>query len=274
MNGALAYGAIEAGPLAIRLWWWAAAASLAAGVLALALQAIDARTLAGVNVWIKPTKFGFSLALHMATLALVAALVSPGEWQGRILLVIAALSIGAALVEMVWIIRQAGLAQGSHFNVSTPFHAAMYQVMAAGAVLIIGAAGVLGVMVAADQGWSHGEALRSGIALGLVAGTALTLFTAFSIGAAMSPFVGPEVPGEVRMALTGWSLTRGDLRVSHFLATHMLQVLPLAALFAARWLDPPRALAAVWLTAVAWSAITIWAWLQARSGMPFGWSAA
>lgn len=75
MTGTLTFGAIEAGQLAIRLWWWAAAASLAAGVLALALQPLDARTLAGVNVWIKPAKFGFSLALHMATLALVAALL-------------------------------------------------------------------------------------------------------------------------------------------------------------------------------------------------------
>lgn len=274
MSGALTFTAFDAAPVAIRLWWWAAAASLVAGVLALALQTIDVRTLAGVNVWIKPAKFGFSLALHMATLALVAGLLSPGEWQARALLLIAALSIGAALVEMVWIIRQAGLGQGSHFNVSTPFHAAMYQVMALGAVLIIGAAGALGVMVAVDQGWSHSEALRWGIALGLVTGTALTLFTAFTIGAAMSPFVGPEVAGEARMPITGWSLARGDLRVSHFLATHMLQVVPVAALLADRLLDPPRALIVVWLTALAWSAFTIGAWVQARSGMPLGWSAA
>lgn len=173
---------------------------------------------------------------------------------------------------MVWIIRQASLGQASHFNISTAFHAAMYQVMALGAVMIIGAAGALGVMAAVDEGWSHSEVLRWGIALGLVAGTALTLFTAFSIGAAMSPFVGPEAAGDMRMPITGWSLSRGDLRISHFLATHMLQVVPIAALVIGRWLDPPGALVAVSLVTLAWSALTVWAWLHARSGMPLSWS--
>jgi len=263
-----------AADLAQRIWWITAGVMLAAGILAVIMQHYDPRLIGPDNVWVKPAKFGFSLALHMATLAVIAAWLSPGEWAGRALLVIAVLSVAAALVEMVWIIRQARLAEASHFNVSTPFHAAMYQVMALGAVLIIGAAGVLGVLVALDHGWPHGEALRWGIALGLVAGTLLTLFTAFSIGAAMSPFVGEAVAEEARLPLTGWSMARGDLRISHFLATHMLQVVPVAALFADRWLDPPRALITVWLVALAWGGLTIWAWLQAKSGLPPGWSAA
>jgi hypothetical protein len=31
------------------------------------------------------------------------------------------------------------------------------------------------------------------------------------------------------MMFTGWSLTGGDLRVAHFLATHMMQAIPIAA---------------------------------------------
>lgn len=269
---AIAVGALDAGALALRIWWVAAAASLVVGLLAVVLQTLDPRELSGVNVWVKPAKFGFSLALHFATLAVIGALVSPAEWSGKALLVIAALSAVAGVIEMAWIIRQASLAQGSHFNISTPFHAAMYQVMAVGAVVLIGAAGAVGLMAAADQWWSHGEVLRWGIALGLIAGTLLTLFTAFSIGAAMSPLVGPETGVAARMPITGWSLTRGDLRVSHFLATHMLQVVPVAAFLADRWLEPQRALAAVVLAALGWSALTIGAWLQAKSGTPLGWT--
>jgi hypothetical protein len=262
--------ALDAGVVAVRMWWVAAAISLALGLAAVALQTLDLRELAGVNVWVKPAKFGFSLALHLATLALIGALLSPMPWTGQALLLIAVLSVVAGVVEMAWIIRQASLAQASHFNISTPFHAAMYQVMAVGAVVLIGAAGVLGGLAAVDQGWSHGEGLRWGIVLGLIIGTLLTLVTAFNIGAAMSPFVGPEIAEAARMPITGWSLTRGDLRVSHFLATHMMQVVPLAALLADRWLEPQRALAAVIAAAAGWSAFTIWAWLQARSGIPLG----
>lgn len=269
---ALALDALDAGTAAFRMWWVAAAAGLALGLAALALQALDPRELAGVNIWVKPAKFGFSLALHLATLAVIAALLSPAQWLGQALLLIAAMSIIAGVIEMTWIIRQASLAQASHFNISTPFHAAMYQVMAVGAVVLIGAAGAMGALVALDQGWSHGEVLRWGIVLGLVAGTLLTLFTAFSIGAAMSPFIGAETGEAARMPVTGWSLTRGDLRVSHFLATHMLQVVPVAALLADRWLEPQRALATVFMVALGWSALTAWAWFQARSGAPLGWN--
>lgn len=271
---ALALDSSGAGSFAERLWWVAAAGSFALGLLAIALQALDVRELAGVNVWVKPAKFGFSLALHMATLALIARLMSSGPTANTLLAFAAVLSVAAAAIEMVWIIRQAGLAQQSHFNVSTPFHAAMYQVMAVGAVLIIGAAGVVGALVAVDEGWSHGEVLRWGIVTGLIVGTVLTLFTAFSIGAAMSPYVGPEIAETARMPITGWSISRGDLRVSHFLATHMLQMVPLAALAFDRLLDPQRAMIAMGVTALAWSALTIGAWVQAKSGMPIGWASA
>lgn len=269
---ALALDPAGAGLFAVRLWWVAAAASLAVGLLAIALQTLDPRELAGVNIWVKPAKFGFSLALHMATLALIARLMSVGPAASTLIALAAALSVAAAAVEMVWIIRQAGLAQQSHFNVSTSFHAAMYQVMAVGAVLIIGAAGVVGALVAVDEGWSHGEVLRWGIASGLMVGTALTLFTAFSIGAAMSPYVGPEIAETARMPITGWSLSRGDLRVSHFLATHMLQIVPLAALAFDRVLDPQRAMIAMWVIALGWSAVTTGAWAQAKAGIPIGWT--
>ncbi len=262
----------DAPALAVRAWWMAAAACLVAGLATLVAQRFDGRQIADVGVWVKPAKFGFSLALHFATLALVAAWLSP-ETAGRwVLPALVVLSVGAAAVEMVWIIRQASRAELSHFNIATPFHAAMYQVMAVGAVMIIGAAGVLGALVAVDQGWSHGGVLRWGIALGLIAGTLLTLFTAFSIGSAMSPYVGTGAAAESAMPITGWSLTRGDLRVSHFLATHMLQVIPIAALVLDRWLDPQRAMIAVMVATLVWTALTIGTWVQAKSGMPLGWT--
>jgi hypothetical protein len=60
----------------------------------------------------------------------------------------------------------------------------------------------------------------------------------------------------------------GDLRVSHFLAVHALQVLPLAA-YAARWLPWPAARWAVVAgTAAAMLAATLLSFRQALLGRP------
>jgi hypothetical protein len=76
--------------------------------------------------------------------------------------------------------------------------------------------------------------------LGLLGGTILTPITAFAIGAHGSPDVGGVPDLSSRMALTGWSLTSGDLRVTHLPATQMMQAVSVAALHAAHAL-PDRA---------------------------------
>jgi hypothetical protein len=71
----------------------------------------------------------------------------------------------------------------------------------------------------------------------------------------------------------GWSLTSGDLRVSHFLATHMMQAVPIAAaliswagigFFARRMVLGFAGLWAVWVLAEFGAA------LQARPALVFG----
>lgn len=257
--------------LAERLWWWSAGACLLLLCCVLAAGLLDGRQLDGSGVWVKPAKFSASLALHFATLALGSALLSNPWRSGSLLALVAVVSVGAGLVEMAWIIWQAGRAERSHFNISTSFHAVMWSVMAVGAVLLIAAAAMVGVMVAMDPGVRGGAVLRTGVALGFVGGTVLTLVTAFTIGAAMGRHVGVEVPGAARMPVTGWSLSVGDLRVAHFMATHMLQIVPVAALLLGWVLPAGFALAGVWLLAGGWTLATLLVWSAARAGQVVAW---
>lgn len=248
--------------------YWSFAATMAVGfVLTLVLYTADARTIDGVqSVWTKPLKFELSLALHAATLAIVSALLSDAWRRSAGVLVLAIVFFAACIVEMGYIVMQAARAEHSHFNVGTPFHSFMYQVMATMAVVIVGTAGVLGLIVAADQNAATTPVLRMGIVIAFVGGCVLTLITAFTIGARMSPFVSEAPAAGEMMRWTGWSLRSGDLRVSHFLSTHMMQAVPLVGVLLDRLAAAGPARIGTLTCAAAWVAWTLFEYRTALGG--------
>ncbi len=200
----------------------------------IALWVLDARTIDGVSVWAKPLKFELALAIHAGTLALVVSRLSPTHRTGFFMQGVALAFLAACSVEMGWIILQAAQGQHSHFNDSSALHRAMFSVMAFAAIIITGAAAAVVSVVWRDPDFAGDAVLRAAILFGLIGGTILTVLTAFAISERGSPYVGNVPLLTSRMMFTGWSLTGGDLRLSHFLATHMMQAVPIAALLALR----------------------------------------
>lgn len=250
------------------IYWGVCASMILCFLVSLAVAAFDGRTIDGaVSVWAKPLKFEASLALHAATLALVMTALTPTVRSSTLMTVLALVFLAACIVEMAYIIAQAARAEHSHYNVTTPFTRFMWSVMAFAAIIIVGAAGALGVATIFAASATLAPAVKWAIALGLVGGTLLTLYTAFTIGGRMSPYVGAIPDGnEARMFLTGWSLAGGDLRVAHFLATHMIQVLPLVGL-AVAYIVPGRAGVAVVIVAgVIWGGLTLSEYARALYG--------
>jgi hypothetical protein len=259
--------------------------ALACGVLALptlGALAIDARQLSGVSVWIKPLKFELSLLLHWATVALLLGLLDPPRQGAR--LVRWALRIGAfaTLVELLYIVLQAARGRASHFNNDTWLEAFLYTaLMGTGALLIVATTAALGVALwrhPADRaGGDRRDALWLGAVLGLVLSSVATLVVAVPLSSGLiagpGPWVG-GVPGNgAGLPFVGWSTTGGDLRVPHFVATHLLQLLPLAGWLLARrsaaqrW-PPGRARAGVWAVAVLGLVLVTLAMAQAVVGQP------
>lgn len=234
-----------------RLLWIISIALAVLLVATLIASMLDPRSMGPDGVWAKPIRFQLSLALHFATLAMIVRGLSEGWRTSNLLLVVAVVSIASTVFEVAYIMVQAARQQASHFNLSSPFYAAMYVLMAIGAVFIVGAAGVVGAIVAVDSASRFGDVLRTGIALGLVGGTVLTLVVAFTMGGRLDHHVGTAAASAARMLLTGWSFEVGDLRVPHFFATHMIQAVPIAAATADVFAPRAAALASVWIFAAA-----------------------
>ncbi len=251
------------------VWWWTATLFLVSFILMALLQQTDPRLINGVSVWAKPLKFALSTAVHYGTLALVLHCLGP-KWQSsRLLLALAVASVAFAIGEVGYITFQAARQMPSHFNVSTPFYAAMYSFMAFGAVMVLAPASVVGLGVAIDNDAILSLPVRVAVSIGLIGGTLLTLVTAFRLGANMGHLVGIEPEGAPSMPLTGWSLTAGDLRPAHFFSTHMMQCVPLVGFITARFLPVNAALTAVFLFAASWIGLTVYTFNEALEGRVF-----
>lgn len=236
-------------PSPLRVLWRASpplvASAVALGALAavcLVGLAVDPRTLAGEPIWVKPLKFCVSGALYVLALAV---LIRPlrGRWTRR------AIAWGVATIlagETALVALQALRGVRSHFNVATPFDAALYSAMGLGisvvwALTLVAAVAVLRTP-SADALWKRATVWA--LALALAGGSVGVLMTsptaaqldAFASGtgtvagahAVGAPDGGPGLP------VVGWSTVAGDLRVPHFWGLHGLQALPLLALWLRR----------------------------------------
>jgi len=227
---------------------------------------IDTRTVDGVNTWSKPIKFAASLSLHAFTLALLAQLLERSARTGWIMSITAYTGVGATLFEQVYITLQAARARQSHFNYDTEIESLMYALMGVGAVLLTLPALVLGGLIWLRAGRGT-PALRLGAVLGLIGGGVLTAVTAGYMSATGSHWVGQDVSNPAGLPIFGWSTEAGDLRVSHFVATHMMQTLPILGLVIDRF-RIPNGTAIVWIAAILQAVLAVAVFGQALLGAP------
>lgn len=230
--------------------------------------AVDPRLLDGVPVWMKPLKFALSFVILFGTIALLEPRLSEAVRNGWALRIIGWVMATAFLSEMAYMMYQAGRAETSHFNVSTPFHRMMYErVMAAGAVALVACAAVIGWIAKRDEGADLGPALREAIWLGFLLTFVLTMIVAGTLSVWGGHFVGVHPEGAPTLPLFGWSGVTGDLRPAHFASLHAMQALPLMAL----WLERgPRtgSVRTIRIAALAYTGLTFAIFAQALVGMP------
>lgn len=264
---------IHAGPAARnrlstqQIFWQSAIGILVLVPITLVAMIGEDRILNGINLWVKPLKFQISVALHVMTLAVLLRLVAPAaleRWWLRAVVWACAIS---AVFEVVYITLQAGRGRHSHFNDQTVVEQALYGAMGIGAVILIGAAAVIGLLVLLRPRSGLGQGLRWGAGLGLILGFVATLIVAGYMSGIGGHWVGGSPTDAGGLPIVGWARDGGDLRVPHFFATHLMQVLPVVGWAADRWTRRP--VTAVAGTAALGMVLVIATFLQALAGQPF-----
>lgn len=184
----------------------------------------------------KPATFGLSFGLTLINVTLVASFVSLEErTRTRLLGMFAA----ACVLETFLVSLQAWRGVASHFNLATPFDAAVAQTLAVGGVILVAVIVVLTVAALRDR-----TSLPPGVRLAIRAGL-VALVGAQGVGGVMiATGVRLVIAGdpERAYAIGGW------LKPVHAALMHGILVLPLLAWLVARtgW-DGPSQERAVWI---------------------------
>ncbi len=223
----------------------------------------DSRTLNGVPTLVKPLKFSLSLAMHFITLAILSQQLEPSRRTGIVLTLFAYISVVSMLFEQIYISIQAARGVHSHYNTTTAFESLMYNLMGVGAVNLVLVSFVLGVLIL-KYGKKDNVGLRLGSVLGLTIGSVLTLYYAMTMAniPTDSALVG-EVVNNVKVPIVGWSREVGDLRIPHFIATHMMQVLPLAGLILDKLKYPSKLLVSLLTAGLVMLSVVSFEWALA-----------
>lgn len=242
--------------------WHLAAISAAMMALGLIWAMFEGRSYQETLVWIKPLKFALSFVIYFATFALVVARLS----QDNLALRGTVWATAAAFwFEMIYITAQAAQGQASHYNIGDPLHAALYALMGVGAVTLTLSIAVIGWMALRDKNARLSADLRFGVGIGFLMAFGLTLITAATLSSMSGHFVGIPPKGAAVIPFFGWSASVGDLRPSHFMALHAMQVIPLIAI----WVQGRKS-ARSWIIAasVIYAALTMALYVQALMGLP------
>ena len=188
----------------------------------------DHRLIREVGVWVKPTKFMLSTALFALTTVWVLKVAHSDLDQMPVYPWIVALLVLTSLFEVVYISYQASQGSASHYNVSDPFHAFMFGVMAVAAVGLTFSQAWLAWEIWNEQKGADLRVETLGVIIGLTMTFVLSTISGFMLG-------GNQPPSGQGIPIVGWHLYK-DIRPAHFLGVHAQQLIPMWGLIAAKFM--------------------------------------
>ncbi|MEP6596998.1 MAG: hypothetical protein ABJA71_13680 [Ginsengibacter sp.] len=209
------------------LLYWFGWYNILAGIICLLLIVFDDMHLLGISRWIKPAKFFLSVGIMVFTMGWILYYLQAKKSVTKISWLI----VISMLFENGIIALQAIRGERSHFNVTNGLNSMLFSLMGL-FILVFTLTVVYAVYLFFRQKvFTIPPSYYWGIRMGLL------FFIFFSLEGGlmlslMSHTVGGS-DGEPGLPLVNWSIKYGDLRISHFLGIHSLQLLPLAGYYIA-----------------------------------------
>lgn len=173
----------------------------------------------GINALIKPLKFSISIWIYLWSMALLLPYVENKDLVRKFTW----LSIFTMLFEQTVITVQALRGTLSHFNQSNIIEGILFGLMG----IFITAITIYTVVLAFSFKKQVDEIDKS-LKIAIFWGLLIFVFGSFiggAMGAINSHNVGGEMGGE-GLEFINWSMHYGDLRISHFIGIHALQIIP------------------------------------------------
>lgn len=178
----------------------------------------------GVNAWYKPFKFAFSTLTFVWAMAWYCYYLPNFNFQFFNWTMIILLGF-----EIIYIAIQAGRGQLSHYNMSSSFYATMYSLMAIAATLVTIYTTYVGYLFFKHTFPTLPNYYVWAIRLAIILFVIFS-FEGFVMGSRLNHSVG-ALNDNSNWFILGWSKTVGDLRVSHFIGMHALQIIPIFSFY-------------------------------------------
>jgi hypothetical protein len=205
--------------------FWFGLMNLVAGITCLVLTQVDSTRILGINAWIKPMKFYFSIFIMSWSMGwLLFHLHQPGRvrWYSWAVVI-------TMLVEMIAITSQSARGTTSHFNITSSFNGIVFRIMGIAIMIFAIWTAYICFLFFRKKNFDIPRHYVWAIRLGIL------LFVIFSIeGWAMVGIMKHTVgapDGGDGLPIFNWSRRHGDLRVAHFFGMHSLQIIPLVGYY-------------------------------------------
>jgi hypothetical protein len=226
------------------------------GIVSIIMTQTSGTIVLGINAWIKPMKFFFSIWIFCWTMAWFLVYLT----NKRATRIYTWAVVIVMIIEQAIITWQAANGRLSHFNITTPFYQSLFVIMGVAIATLTAWTGVIGYYFFKQKQFDVPMPYIWGIRLGII------LFVIFSFeGGIMAsrlshtvgaPDGGPGIP------VFNWSNQYGDLRIAHFIGIHSLQILPIYGYYVA------KTNRSIKLFAGAYFILTMYLFMRALQQMP------
>ncbi len=236
------------------LYWFGLFYFLMVIVCAIMTQLDSENNVLGINAWIKPLKFYFSIGLVSWTLSWLLVYVQ----KQKAVKIFSVVTVSTMLIEMIIITWQAANGRLSHFNVSSPLYGMLFSIMGIAIAIFTLWALYIDILFFRQKEFPlwMSDGYKWGIRWGLLF-FAIFAFEGGLMAAMLHHTVGAPDGGE-GLPLLNWSKFYGDLRIAHFFGMHALQLLPFVGFYFAKTKVQINLLSAIYflfVTLLFWQAL-------------------